>query len=140
MVLYNYQPQDTDYESFSTCWYVIPYYRYCVVKITAIKAKRHVKTWRFQMMPESGTLHHVEEVVVSLGHRQLVNEEFHCIDLTHRMDDFTQDPHFLQFFLSREQLFFTGTGTVVVDSRKTRFSAILRERCSSMLPVPLNSS
>lgn len=67
---------------------VIPYCCYCVVKITSTKAKRHVKTWRFQMMPESGTLHHIEEVVIGLGHRQLVNEEFHCVDFTHRMDDF----------------------------------------------------
>lgn len=43
------------------------------------------------------------------------------------MDNFAQDPHFLQLFLSGEQLFFTRTGTVVIDSRKTRFSAILRE-------------
>ena len=65
------------------------------------------------MMPESGTLHHIEEVVIGLGHRQFVNEEFHCVDFTHRMDDFAQDPHFLQLFLGSEQLFFTGTGTVV---------------------------
>ncbi|TKU61249.1 hypothetical protein FDX05_07590 [Citrobacter sp. wls715] len=52
MVLYNYQPQDTNYESFSTWRYVIPYYCYRVVKITGIKAKRHVKTWRFRMIPE----------------------------------------------------------------------------------------
>ncbi|STE89704.1 Uncharacterised protein [Escherichia coli] len=54
------------------------------------------------------------------------------------MNDFAQDPHFLQFFLSREQLFFTGTGTVVVDSREDAFFSDLTERrCSSMLPVPL---
>ena len=44
------------------------------------------------------------------------------------MNDFAQDPHFLQFFLSREQLFFTGTGTVVVDSREDAFfSDLTRE-------------
>lgn len=66
-------------------------------------------------------LHHIEEVIIRLGHRQLVNEEFHCIDLTHRMNNFAQDPHFLQLFLSGEQFFFTGAGTVVIDSREDAF-------------------
>ena len=63
-------------------------------------------------------LHHIEEVIIRLGHCQLIDEEFHRINLTHRMDNFAQDPHFLQLFLSGKQLFFTGTGTVVVDSRE----------------------
>lgn len=66
-------------------------------------------------------LHHVEEVIVSFGHRQFIDEEFHRVDFTHRVNDFTQDPHLLQLFLSGEQLFFTGTGTVVIDSREDAF-------------------
>ncbi|CAK6470919.1 hypothetical protein PSEG_05569 [Pseudomonas sp. Nvir] len=37
------------------------------------------------------------------------------------MNNFAQDPHFLQLFLSGEQFFFTGTGTVVIDSREDAF-------------------
>ena len=85
-------------------------------------------------MPDLRTFHHVEEVVVGVGHRQDINEEFHRINLTHRMDDFAQDPHFLQLFLSGEQLFFTGTGTVVVDSREDAFFSTLPPQVQFHVP------
>ncbi len=59
--------------------------------------------------PKLRTLHHVEEFIVGLGHRQLVDQELHRIDLTHRMNNLAQDPHLLQLFGGGEQLFFTGT-------------------------------
>ena len=43
------------------------------------------------MMPESGTLHHIEEVVIGLGHRQHVNEELHGVDFTHFQRKFRVD-------------------------------------------------
>ena len=52
---------------------------------------------------------HVEEFVVGFGHRQLVDEELQCVDFAHWVNDLTQNPHFLQFFLRGEQLFFTRT-------------------------------
>lgn len=44
--------------------------------------------------------HRVEELVIGFGHRQLVDKEFHAICLIHWIEDFAQDPHFLQFFLA----------------------------------------
>lgn len=53
------------------------------------------KTWRVADLLPLRAPHHIEEVVVGFGHRQLIDQEFHRISFTHRMNNFAQDPHFL---------------------------------------------
>lgn len=55
--------------------------------VYSINEKRHVKTWRFGALFGLRALHHVEELVIGFRHRQLVDEEFHCVDFTHRVDN-----------------------------------------------------
>ncbi|EDW4550432.1 hypothetical protein ABN97_004180 [Salmonella enterica subsp. salamae] len=47
--LFKYQPHDTDNEWIAKPRPGLSSFCKCVVKITDIKQKRHVKTWRFQV-------------------------------------------------------------------------------------------
>ncbi|EBG0648909.1 hypothetical protein TP34_003012 [Salmonella enterica subsp. enterica serovar Perth] len=47
--LFKYQPHDTDNEWMAKLGPGLSSFCKCVVKITDIKQKRHVKTWRFQV-------------------------------------------------------------------------------------------
>ena len=42
-----------------------------------------------------GTFHNFEKLVVSFGHGQFVDKEFHGFHFTHRIKNFAEDPHFL---------------------------------------------
>ena len=47
-------------------------------------------------------LHGIEELVVGFGHQQAVDQKLHALGLVHRVENFAQDPHFLQLFRRRQ--------------------------------------
>ena len=83
--------------------------------------------------------HGVEEFGVALGGLDLVEQEFHRIDVIHAVKQLAQDPHLLQYVGLEQQFLAPGAGAIDVDRR---IDALFcrRSRWSSMLPVPLNSS
>lgn len=56
--------------------------------------------------------HHVEELGVVLRLADLVEQEFHCFDFVHVVDELAQHPDLLQDLRLDEQFFATRAGLV----------------------------
>ena len=69
----------------------------------------------------AGGAHGVEEFVVAFGFFQAVYEEFGGFGVVHGVQEFAQYPHFLAFFLIREQVFAACAGTADVDGGEDSF-------------------
>lgn len=81
---------------------------YCAVAIggaIAITAQSQIGA---QLLLLLLTGHCTEELVISLGHGKLIEQELHSLNLTHRMQELTQYPHLLQLIRRGEQLFTTS--------------------------------
>ena len=60
-------------------------------------------------------LHRRKELIIRFGALHLVQHEFHRGDFVHAVQEFAQDPDFLQQVRFDQQVFATGAGLVDVD-------------------------
>jgi len=67
------------------------------------------------------TLHRIEEVRIVLGRFEPFEQEVDRRDFFHGMEQFAQDPHFLQFIRMGKQFFPARSGTVDVDCGEDSF-------------------
>ena len=66
--------------------------------------------------------------------------KFHCLYRVHIGKILAENPHAIQCLLVLQQVIATSAGSNDIDSGKMRLLDRLRSSCSSILPVPLNSS
>ena len=86
------------------------------------------------------TVHAHQEFIVVFGFFQTVFYEVHCLYRVHIGKILAENPHAIQRLLVLQQVIATSAGSNDIDSGKMRLLDRLRSSCSSILPVPLNSS
>src|SRR5487761_2655173 len=64
------------------------------------------------MTPSLAPAHAVEEIGVALRRLDLVEQEFHRLELVHRIEEFAQDPDLLEDVRLQQQLLAPGAGAV----------------------------
>ena len=85
-------------------------------------------------------VHRVEKLVIVFGVFQFIDEEFRCIDCSHRIENTPQNIDFAKAPGSTSNSSLRVPDFIISMAGKTRLSEILRSNTISELPVPLNSS
>ena len=62
--------------------------------------------------------HQIEKVGIGFGGFEFVDQKLHRFDVVHRVQEFAQQPHFLQLLVGNQQFFAAGAGAVDVDGGK----------------------